>query len=296
MSRHLLKRVGAASVLTLLTCITLAAQAGERVLYVSVFDQKTREPITGLGTRDIVVREDGAEREVLRVVPATTPMPIAVIVDNSQAADETIPDVRKALTAFMRAVDGLGPVAIITVGDRPTVVRDYTADPKLLLDAAGRIFTAPQSGATLLDAIVETSRGLEKRESDRAALVIVTTENVEHSTRHERDVVDAVRKAGAMMHALVLTGRGSSRLDDASRNRAAVLDRGPRQTGGVRFDVVTSMGFEGRLQEIARIMKSQHQVTYGRPQRLIPPEKIEVTAAKAGLAASGLPARGQAIR
>ena len=279
-----------------LTVATLAAQVNERVLYVSVFDEKTRAPLTGLNTTDFVVKEDGASREVLRVSPATTPLPIAVIVDNSQAATDTIPDLRKALAALFRELDGVGPVALVTVADRPTIVRDYTTDQNQLQDAARRVFATPQSGATLLDAITETSKGLGKRESDRAAIVIVTTENVEHSTRHYRDVLDELKKSGAMMHALVLTGEGSSSLDDASRNRASVLDLGPRNSGGVRFDVVTSMGFEGRIQELAKILKSQHQVVYARPDRLIPPAKIEVTAAKPGRVASGAPARGQTVK
>jgi VWFA-related protein len=296
MRHDILVRFAAGALFALTVSVALAAQAAERVLYVSVFDEKSRAPVTGLRTTDFVVKEDGASREVLRVGPATTPMPIAVIVDNSQAATDTIPDLRKALAAFLRDIDGIGPVTLITVADRPTVVRDYTTDQKQLQDAAKRIFAAPQSGATLLDAIVEISKGLEKRESDRAALVIVTTENVEHSTRHYRDVLDALKKSGAMMHALVLTGEGSSNLDDASRNRASVLDLGPKNSGGVRFDVVTSMGFEGRVQELAKILKSQHQVVYARPDRLIPPEKIEVAAAKAGLVAVGAPARGQPVK
>ncbi len=289
-------KAGLRGVTTVSTATTRQAPARERVLYVSVFDDKTHAPITGLRTTDFVVREDGASREVLRAGPATTPMPVAVIVDNSQAANDTIPDLRKALAAFFRAIDGLGPIALITVADRPTVVRDYTTDQKQLQDAAKRVFAAPQSGATLLDAIQETSKGLERRESDRAAIVAVTTENVEHSTRHYRDLLDDLKKSGAMLHALVLTSQGGSSLDDASRNRAAVLDLGPKTSGGVRFDVVTSMGFEGRMQELAKILKSQHQVVYARPDRLIPPEKIEVSAAKAGLAAVGAPARGQAVK
>ena len=296
MRHDILVRFAAGALFALTVSVTLAAQAAERALYVSVFDEKSRAPVTGLRTTDFVVKEDGASREVLRVSAATTPMPIAVIVDNSQAATDTIPDLRKALAAFLRDIDGLGPVTLITVADRPTVVRDYTTDQKQLQDASKRIFAAPQSGATLLDAIVEISKGLEKRESDRAALVVVTTENVEHSTRHYRDVLDALKKSGAMMHALVLTGEGGSSLDDASRNRASVLDLGPKNSGGVRFDVVTSMGFEGRLQELAKILKSQHQVVYGRPDRLIPPQKIEVAAAKAGLVAAGAPARGQPVK
>lgn len=296
MSGHVLIRLAAGGAAALFISVTLAAQAAERVLYVSVFDEKTRAPITGLRTTDFVVREDGASREVLRVGPATTPMPIAVIVDNSEAATDAIADLRKALGAFFRDIDGLGPVALITVADRPTVVRDYTTDQKQLQDAAKRVFAAPQSGATLLDAIPEISKGLGKRESDRAAIVVVTTENVEHSTRHYKDVLDALEKSGVMMHVLVLTGPGGSSLDDAARNRASVLDLGPKMSGGTRFDVVTSMGFEGRMQELAKILKSQHQVVYARPDRLIPPEKIEVAAAKAGLVAVGAPARGQPVK
>ena len=296
MRHDTLIRFAAGALFALTATIALTAQAAERVLYVSVFDEKTRVPVTGLRPTDFVVREDGASREVLRVSPATTPMPIAVIVDNSQAATETIPDLRKALAAFLRDIAGIGPIALVTVADRPTVVRDYTTDQKQLQDAAKRVFAAAQSGATLLDAIPEISRGLEKRESDRATIVVVTTENVEHSTRHYRDVLEALKKSGATMHALVLTGPGSSSLDEPSRNRASVLDLGPRNSGGVRFDVMTSMGFEGRLQELAKILKSQHQVVYARPDRLIPPEKIEVAAAKDGLVAVGAPARGQPVK
>lgn len=282
--------------LVLLVSITLGAQAGDRVLYVSVFDQQTQTPVTGLGPADFVVREDGASREVLRVSPATSPMDVTVIVDNSQGASSTISDLRKALATFFRDIDGLGPIALVSVADRPTILRDYTTDQKLLQQAVGRVFSAPQSGATLLDALVEVSRGLEKRESDRAAIVVITTENVEYSSRNYLDILEALRTSGAMMHAVVYTGRGGMSFDDAARNRASVLDRGPKQTGGVRFDVLTSIAYESRLQDIARILTSQHQVVYGRPQRLLPPETIEVSAARPGLKASGAPARGQANR
>jgi hypothetical protein len=37
-------------------------------------------------------------------------------------------------------------------------------------------------------------------------------------------------------------------------------------------------------------------VVYARPQSLIPPEKLDVASAKAGVVASGGAARGQAVR
>ena len=207
MSRHWLVRcvAGAAAALSLITLVS--AQGNERSLYVSVWDEKTRAPITGLDTGAFVVHEDGVRREVLRVTSATSPMSVAILVDNSQAATSNIPDLRKALTTFVRAIDGLGPVSIVGVADRPTILRDYATDQKLLADGIGRIFALPGSGATLLDAVVEVSKGLEKRETDRAAMVIVTGENEEFSNRHYKDVLEALAKGGAMMYALVLTGR-----------------------------------------------------------------------------------------
>jgi hypothetical protein len=298
----MINRLIAGGAFALLICLpsvalrSAAAQANERVLYVNAWDGNTRAPITGLGVSDLAVREDERSREVLRVTPATSPMPIAILVDNSQAAREHIADIRRALAAFVKALNGVGPIAIIGIADRPTILRDYTTDPKQLLDGVGKVFAMPDSGATLLDAIVETSRGLQRREEDRAALVLLTTENVEFSTRHYNEVLEELERGGAAMHAVVLTTPAGSSLSDEARNRAHVLDRGPRESGGTRVDVLTSQAFEARLLELAAILKSQHRVVYARPQQLIPPQKIEVSAAKAGIEVSGSPARGQAVR
>jgi hypothetical protein len=108
----------------------LFAQARERVLYVSVYDADSLEPVKDLKPEGLVIREDGVRREVLRVTPATSPMPVAVIIDNSAAATPTIADLRRALTGFIKGIDGLGPVALVTVAARPTIARDYTSDQK----------------------------------------------------------------------------------------------------------------------------------------------------------------------
>jgi hypothetical protein len=289
-------RLFSGGALALLFSVAVLAQANERVLYVSAWDEKTHAPVTGLGVDGFTVREDGRARELLRVTPATSPMPIAILVDNSQAVRDHIADIRKGLTSFVKAMTGVGPIAIVGLADRPTILRDYTTDPKQLLDGVNKVFAMPDSGATLLDAIVETSRGLQKREEDRAALVILTTENVEFSDRHYNEVLEVLARGGATMHAIVLTTAAGSSLNDAARNRAYVLDRGPKDSGGTRVDVLTSQAFEQKLLELAAILKSQHRVVYARPQALIPPQRVEVVSAKPGVEANGGPARGQAVR
>ncbi len=279
-----------------LLSISVLAQGNERVAYAGAWDARTRAPITGLTPDALTVREDGALREVLRVTPATTPMAVAILVDNSQAAGNSIADIRRALTTLMSELDGIGPVALVGVADRPTILRDYTTSQKELMDGVGKVFAMPDSGATLLDAIVEISKGLEKRPEDRAAMVLLTTENTEFSTRHYSEVLEALAKGGAMMHAVVLTSPAGSSMNDEARNRASVLDRGPRESGGSRSDVLSSQAFEGKMKELAAILKSQHRIVYSRPQTLIPPQKIEIASARAGVEVSGAPARGQAIR
>ena len=274
----------------------LRAQARERVLYVNAYDSSTHQPVANLGPEAFVVREDGARREVLRVTPATTPMPLAVIVDNSQAVAPAISDLRAALTTFFAAIEGIGPVAVVSVAERPTILADYTTTRKNLLDAAGRIFHVPGSGATLLDGIVEVSKGLARRESDRAAIVAIATEYTDFSTFQYRDVLESLKQSGASMHVIVLVNPNGSYLTDEARNRATVLDRGPRESGGVRMDVLTSMSFEPRLKDLAAILKHQYRVVYSRPESLIPPEKIEVSSAKQGLEVRGAPARGQDVK
>jgi hypothetical protein len=264
------------------------------VLYVNAFDKDTRKPVAGLGVRDFAVREDGVEREVLRVAPATSAMPTALLVDNTQAASNAIADIRLAVTAFVTAAQGLGPIAIIGVADRPTILADYTTNPKTLQSAVGRIFATPGSGAMLLDAIRETAQGLAKREEDRAAIVVLTTETTEFSNLHYIQVLDALRSSGAELHAVTQINPGAGLTSDEARNRAFVLDRGPSQSGGVRWDVLASNAFPDQLRQLGEVLKSQYRVVYARPESLIPPERTEVSTSKPGVEVRGGLARGQA--
>lgn len=290
---------GAAALLLSLTSLSVpsfARQGIERVAYVNAWDEKTHAPVTGLGPKDLKIHEDGVPREILRVSPATSPMPVAVLVDNSQAANRVIADIRKAMDTFVKELNGLGPVAIIGIADRPTILRDYTTDQKQLADGVGKIFAMPGSGATLLDAIVEISKGLQRREEDRAAMVLLTTENIEFSNRHYNDVLEELAKGGAQLHAVTLQTPAGASLNDEARNRASVLDRGPRESGGTMTYVLAANAFETKMKELAAILKNQHRVVYSRPQTLIPPKKIEIESAKAGVEANGALARGQKDR
>jgi hypothetical protein len=273
----------------------LRAQAVQRSLYVSVLNE-AGAPVPDLGPSDFIVREDALAREVLRVAPATDPMQVAVLVDNSQAARDHIADLRKALQEFVTAMTtapatgGKNELALIALADRPTILTDYTSDRAKLLKGVDRIFSLPQSGTLLLQGIIDVSKAFKKREAKRPVIVAVTTEGPELSDRYHDLVLEPLIASGAAFHAIVVgpPGGGTS---DAARDRGVVLDRGTRETGGRRDNVLTSMSLSSKLKEVAAELTHQYKVTYARPQSLIPPEHVTVAAAKPGLTARGTPVK-----
>src|SRR5438128_833260 len=118
--------------LALMPVAPLVAQRVEHIIFVSALD-KSGAPLPSIGPTDVVVTEDKATREVVRVVPATEPMEVALLIDNSQASESFIRDYRDGLAAFIKALgeDETGArhqVAVITNGERPTINTDYTLD------------------------------------------------------------------------------------------------------------------------------------------------------------------------
>jgi hypothetical protein len=272
----------------------------ERSMFVSVVDQNGT-PVPDLGPSDFVVKEDNMTREVLRVVPATDPMQIAVLVDTSQAARDHISHLRQALPAFVteltKANDAgrKNEIAIIGIGERPTILSEYSTDPRQVQKGIDRIWPLQNSAMYLLDALLETAKGLKIREAQRPVIVAIATEGQDYSNLQHDQVVDPLKSGGIAFYALMI-GQPDPGLSPESRERALVLDQGPRATGGYREQLLTSMALGGKLKQLATQLTHQYRVTYGRPESLIPPEKITVAASRAGLVARGTPVKEEQAR
>jgi VWFA-related protein len=264
--------------------------ARERTLFVSAVDGKG-EPVENLSVNDFIVTEDGRRREVLRVSRAIEPIDVALLVDNSAAAEGIISVVRSALTKFVSKMAGENQIAVIALAGRPTVLVDYTSDVKRLEQATGRLFAQTNNGMTLLDALVETSNGMRRRETPRAVIVPVITDGIEFSNRYSRDVIRAMKDAGAALHAVTIGNFPIA--TDIQREREFTLQGGASDTGGQRITLLTELGLDEALQRLARQLSAQYKVVYGRPESFLPPEKIEVTTGRPGVTMRAAPMRGQ---
>ena len=276
------------------------AQSVERRMIVTVLDGDDN-PVGNLEPRDLVVREDGAAREVLRVEPAGAERQIAVLVDTSEAAARATRDFRAGLSAFFEAMHEGNEISLISFGGPPRILVGSTGSLSRLQDGLGDVFGFAGSAAYLLDAMAQAAEGFTRRDAARPILMALTTEGVDYSNVRAREVLERVRESGAAVYTLLVAGRGRARVDpgllDARRQqeemeRNLVLERGPRDSGGRSEIVLTSIAVENALLEFATELRNQFVVTYARPGALIPPERIEVAVNRAGLTARGTPLKG----
>jgi VWFA-related protein len=287
----LLSFVAIAVAITSSSSTRLAAQAGARegTLFVSAVNDKG-ETVEGLGPDAFVVREDGRRREVLRVSRATEPLDVALMIDNSQAAADEVVFFREGLTKFVAAMGEQHRIALIGLAERPTAVVQYTTDKKQLTTAIGGLFSIAGSGMTLLDALFETSRGLRKRDSVRAAFVPVVTDGTEFTNRYSKDVTRELRESGAALHAVTI-GRFTYSDEHPVRERSFLIDDGPKATGGQRIQLLVANPLGDVMERVARELSSQYKVVYGRADSLYNTGSVEIVSARPGITMRGTAAR-----
>jgi VWFA-related protein len=272
----------------------------ERIMYASVVDDKG-QPILGLNAKDLIVREDGQTREILRVAKDDAPLQVALLVDNSVEMRNKVSDLRRAIAAFISSLRPGVQLALLTLAERPTIVVNYTADKAALLKGVDNI-VAYEAGNYVLDGIAEVAEGLSKRPLARSVMVVVTGQGPELSYRHYTDALRPLRESGAALHAIMVTAAniegalhsvehgnpGDSGGGIGGVGRDIVLGRMTKETGGRYEEVLTISALSGKLQQLSSEISNQYRVTFARPQRLIPPKNTEINTRQANQHARGM--------
>jgi VWFA-related protein len=166
----------------------------------SVTDRNGRA-ISGMRDADFVVFEDGSERQIVTVTPASEPFNLVLLLDVSGSVEERIDFIRKAARDFLRTASPQDRISIISFNDDIKIISDFTTDRSLLskrldeLDAGGSTALYDSLGYTLVDT-------LKPLRGERTAVVIMSDGDDNKSFVPFPAILEAVIESGALIYPL----------------------------------------------------------------------------------------------
>jgi VWFA-related protein len=266
---------------------------GTRHVYISALDRKGT-PVTDLSDKEVSVREDGADREVVAVQRATAPLEIALLVDDTGPGLRFI---REGVGGFIQRLGGLAQIALVSTAGQNSVLVDFTGRVDVLYQGVRQLVTRTTSGAYLLDGVGEAIKALNGREAERPVIVVVTLEGAEFSSVRADRLLEELQRSRAILHVISLgkptlkTMTGWNEMPsqslrenlDENINRKKFLEDGSRQSGGTLEQVLADSGIPGALHALAENLASQYVVVYRRPEGPPPPKKMTVAVKRAGV-------------
>lgn len=277
----------------------MARQARIRTVYLTALDQKG-QPVRAMAPADLVLKEGGKPREVVKIEPASAPLQLILIIDDNGTGL-----FRQPVAHFVNALLGRGEFAIWMIHTQVQKLAGMTRDVTALQKAINQLGPRPATpeGGQLLEGINDAARELRRREAVRPVIVVITVGGVEHSPLRADQVLEALNDSGAELHVISMpksrmrqsppVARPSDLLD-SPMNLDEVLGDGPKQSGGRREEIVATAGTVNPLQQIADELLHEFVVTYAMPDGVKPSGRLSVATTRKGVtirAPTRVPAR-----
>lgn len=251
----------------------MARQDGvKKSMFVSVLDASGR-PVRDFTAADIAIREDGQDRTVVEVKPASKPISVALLIDTAQgkrvsdaygSIEEYARDIRVGAAAFMEQLTTLAPesqVSLWEFAQAATVIQKYTSDLAEFQKAVTKLAPRPNVGSVLGEALAAAGQDLAKRETPRRAIVSVNLEpSDDQSVETAAPIRDALRKSGAQVWALSVQ-RGAL----TNSTKGVVLNDFAKMSGGHHEFITDISAVTNILKAFANALAMQYEVVYLRP-------------------------------
>lgn len=253
------------------TSTAIAASATEtvRTVYFTAIDDKGA-PVLDLTAADLTVKENGKDRIIATLQPATAPLQVAILVDDAGTGG-----FRSAVAQFLQKVSGRAVFAISVLSPQPIKVADFTTDVNDLnaavnrLGARGRV--APDT-EQIIEAVRESANALQQRRG-RRAIIVLTVAGEKAASDLADEALGALKRSGASLSVVSIAG------GDAGR----VLGDGPRQSGGTVLQVSGQTPVGGVLGQVADNLLYQYALTYTLPDGVKPNEKLSLSTSRKGV-------------
>jgi len=242
----------------------------------SVTDRSGRA-ISGMRNSDFSVYEDGSERRIVDVAPATEPFNLVLLLDVSGSVEERIDFIRKAARDFLNTASPQDRISIISFHDDIKVISAFSTDRRLLskkldeIDAGGATALWDALGYTL----VYTLKPLR---GERTAVVILSDGDDNKSFIPFPAILEATIESGALIYPLYVPSglipegsvpRPSITVDPMRTRYLTITTRAAEEgqklatvSGGVFYPIKRLEDLQKAYDDVVAQMRTAYTITY----------------------------------
>jgi VWFA-related protein len=269
--------------------------ATQRTVYVTAA-AADGSAVAGLTPADLLVKESGQTRQVLKVEPSRSTLQIAIVIEELLTPDD---EVRRSVANFIDLVREHGELALYVVGHRAERRVDYTSEILPFASAINRFAVRSLERGDIVQALHEIARDQRGREG-RRVLVAVAVEGAQPSNVTAQAVVDQITAARSVLYAATLASgetstappgmtSGGRRLELESQvsglERDKVFNDATRQSGGLHLSLQRTAGLWTALERVAAELRHQYVVSYD--SDAIPDGAIAINTVRPGVSLRG---------
>ena len=179
-----------------------------RQLFMSVVDQPG-QPVLDVRADEVSLEQSGALCTVVGLHTERVPMKVALLVDNSDAAEGSLTSLRNGLLGFLDMLPPQHEVGLFTIASQTRQRVDFTTDRDELKKQAEALFVERNSVTVFLDGLVETWERRFDANDPWPVFVVVVYNGPEGSRRiQEEEFYEFTREfaaRAATVHAILLS-------------------------------------------------------------------------------------------
>ncbi len=251
----------------------IGVEVNQVSLSVNVRSLETGGFVKGLTAEDFRVFEDGGQQEITNFASESVPVHVAILWDISGSVQGELPEFRRAVLNFTKALSKDDKIAIITFSDEARLKLNWTSDSKKIELAANSVYS---KGRTVFyDALYVTFADLFKDVSGKKAVIVLTDGIDTASTTTFSQALKLAIKSEAMVYFV-------SKLDEYAANAVEgrllypweptfkdyyiqrvrhEMDEMATKTGGAVLNYV-AMSLSDIYQRVAEELRNQYYIGY----------------------------------